>query len=197
MPRPSKRDDLLKHGLDVVHRHGFAASGVAEIAKAAGAPKGSFYNHFKSKDDFANSVLLAYFAEVCEALDEMVRPDGRRAPARLRSYFKQLRDYNARNGFQRGCLIGNISAEASTVNAETRALTGRLLSEWSKRLKPCLAEGQRAGDIRGDLPAARLARVLLDAWQGAVLRSKVERGPAALDDLIGVLLPQLLNASRR
>jgi TetR/AcrR family transcriptional repressor of nem operon len=197
MPRPSKRPDLVTRGLEVVHRNGFAASGVAEIVAAAGVPKGSFYNHFRSKDDFGNTVLLAYFAEVSEALEEELRADGRKAPARLKAYFKRLRTHNAKTGFARGCLLGNISAESSTVTAGTRTLIERLLSEWSAKLKTCVSEGQRAGDIRGDLAAARLARILLDSWQGAVLRSKVERGPAALDDFIDVLLPQLLSPRPR
>ncbi len=197
MPRPSKRADIVTHGLEVVHRNGLAASGVAEIVAAAGVPKGSFYNHFKSKDDFGNTVLLAYFAEVSEALDEELRPDGRKALARLKAYFKRLRVHNAKTGFMRGCLLGNISAESSTVNAGTRALIERLLSEWSGKLRTCVAEGQRAGDIRADPAAVKLARILLNSWQGAVLRSKVERGPAALDDFIDVLLPQLLSPRPR
>jgi TetR/AcrR family transcriptional repressor of nem operon len=60
-----------------------------------------------------------------------------------------------------------------------------------------LEEGQRDGSIRVDLAAHDLAVLLLDSWQGALLRAKVERKPAALNTFIDVLLPRLAEKPSR
>ena len=42
-------------------RSGYVGSSVRDIAAAAGAPQGSFTNHFRSKEEFAGEVLDRYF----------------------------------------------------------------------------------------------------------------------------------------
>jgi TetR/AcrR family transcriptional repressor of nem operon len=195
MSRPSKRQELVESGRDRVHRNGFVATSVADIAAAAGAPKGSFYNHFRSKDDFGGAILDHYFADVRVALDETLHAGKKPGLARLRAYFIRLRNYVGQEDYARGCLIGNISAEVSAVSEQTRAKLAALMGEWSESLARCIEDGQRDGSIRRDAAAAVLARLLLDSWQGALLRAKVERAPAALDNFLEVLLPSL--AARR
>lgn len=195
MAKPSKRTGIIDSGLELIHRNGFSATGVAAIADAAGAPKGSFYNYFKSKDDFGNAALHRYFEDVQSTLIETLQASDQAVPARLRNYFIRLRNYNGRTNFTRGCLIGNISAEVSAVSEATRVNLRRLLAEWTAHLTRALEQGQRDGDVRSDVAAATLAGLLLDAWQGALLRSKVERSPTALDGFIDVLLPQLTGKS--
>ena len=39
---------------------GFAACSVQDITEAAGAPKGSFYNHYESKEALAAEIVTAY-----------------------------------------------------------------------------------------------------------------------------------------
>src|SRR5689334_17228089 len=162
MARPGKKTELVEAGLELLLRRGFSATSVADIAEAAGAPKGSFYNHFKSKDDFGGAVLDRYFAEVREALTETLQ--GGRKPA-----FARLRKYVGRDDYARGCLIGNISAEVSAVSDETREQLSRLIRDWTGGLAACLEEGQHDGSVRTDLAADDLAILLLDAWQGALL----------------------------
>jgi TetR/AcrR family transcriptional repressor of nem operon len=178
-------------GLNLLHRRGFSATSVADIAAAAGAPKGSFYNHFKSKDDFGSAVIDLYFADVRAALAETLQGEGKSALARLRDYFFRLRKYVGQDDYARGCLIGNISAEVSALSPLTRTQLAHLIREWTGGLAACLEEGQRDGSVRADLAANDLAVLLLDAWQGALLRAKVERRPGALDNFIEVLLPRL------
>jgi TetR/AcrR family transcriptional repressor of nem operon len=197
MARPGKKAELVEAGLDLLHRRGFSATSVADIAEAAGAPKGSFYNHFESKDDFGSAVLERYFAEVRAALEETLQGGRKPALARLRDYFVRLRKYVGRDDYARGCLIGNISAEVSAVSEETREQLSRLIRDWTGGLAACLEEGQRDGSVRGDLAADDLAVLLLDAWQGALLRAKVERKPAALSNFIEVLLPRLAEKPSR
>jgi TetR/AcrR family transcriptional regulator, transcriptional repressor for nem operon len=50
MPRPSAREEIVQAGLKCLVEKGFNAVGVQDITDAAGVPKGSFYNHFESKE---------------------------------------------------------------------------------------------------------------------------------------------------
>ncbi|WP_395019829.1 TetR family transcriptional regulator C-terminal domain-containing protein [Dongia sp.] len=191
MARPGKKSELVEAGLNLLHQRGFSAASVADIAAAARAPKGSFYNHFASKDDFGSAVLDLYFAEARTALAETLQVEGRPGLARLRTYFLRLRKYVGQDDYARGCLIGNISAEVAAVSPATRAQLAHLIREWTGAISACLEEGQRDGSVRMDVAAHDLAVLLLDAWQGALLRAKVERKPAALNTFIEVLLPRL------
>ena len=198
MARPGKRTELVEAGLALVHRRGFSATSVADIAEAAGAPKGSFYNHFESKDDFGSAILDQYFADVRLAITETLQAGRKPALKRVRDYFVRLRNYVGEENYARGCLIGNISGEVSAVSEATRKQLARLIRDWSSSLAACLAEGQRDGSVREDLAADDLGSLLLDAWQGALLRAKVERSPDALNNFLDVLLPRLAEkASRR
>jgi TetR/AcrR family transcriptional repressor of nem operon len=193
MPAHSKRAPIVEAGRDLVHRDGFAATGVAAIATAGGAPKGSFYNHFPSKDAFGVAVLDRYFVEVETALARTVGDTARPPVERIRAYFALLRDLGERDAHGRGCLIGNLSAEAAPASPAIRARLGELLAAWTAAIATAVAAGQADGTIRGDVAAATLAGLLIDAWQGALLRAKVERDAAPLDAYLEVLLPALLH----
>jgi TetR/AcrR family transcriptional repressor of nem operon len=71
-----------------------------------------------------------------------------------------------------------------------------LLAEWTAILAAAVEEAQHAGAARADVSAQSLAAILLDAWQGALLRAKVEHTSAALDAVLDVLLPTLLRPAR-
>ena len=52
MPRGEKsRTALVEHGTQLMLRSGYAGTGLGELLQVAGVPKGSFYNHFESKDE--------------------------------------------------------------------------------------------------------------------------------------------------
>ena len=53
MTKPSLRNQILDAGLKVMFRKGYIGSGVRDIVAEAHAPQGSFTNHFRSKEIFA------------------------------------------------------------------------------------------------------------------------------------------------
>src|SRR5574343_2091617 len=85
--RPPKRPEdtletrelLLRGGLEVLTEKGFAATGIDEVLKRVGVPKGSFYHYFDSKEAFG-AVLIdryaSYFARKLERhfIDESMTP---------------------------------------------------------------------------------------------------------------------------
>jgi TetR/AcrR family transcriptional regulator, transcriptional repressor for nem operon len=185
------RERLLTAAFETLHRNGFNATGVQDITDAAKVPKGSFYNHFESKDALGVEVVEHYAAKSAERRQALV--DGPEAPlARLKAYFKSLNQLGPASGFSRGCLLGNFSAELANQSPDIRQALARALADWTKDIARVVAEAQEAGDVGRDLPATTLAAFLLNAWEGAVLRSRVDRSAAPLDAFMRVAFNKIL-----
>ena len=86
MPKPSHRERLLKAGFEVVLERGYCGASVRDIVQAAGAPQGSFTNHFASKDAFCLELLDRYFAMVEENIRLTLRDDEASPLARLEEW---------------------------------------------------------------------------------------------------------------
>ncbi len=195
MARASNKDQILREGLEVVRRRGFAAAGVREITRAAGVPQGSFTNHFASKEAFGLEIVDRYFADLSSVV-EATLDDGRRPPLdRLRAYFDAVTERLEDRGWQHGCLIGNMSLEAAEHSEAIRARLAEIFSRWRRPFARCLEEAEAAGRIRLDVPAIDMADYLLASWQGAILRMKVERGPEPLERFQRVTFATVLRAS--
>ena len=69
------REDILKAGVELMHLHGYAATGIKDITDRIKIPKGSFYNHFKSKEEFGLEIIDYYMSVVVEHLTTTVHDD--------------------------------------------------------------------------------------------------------------------------
>jgi TetR/AcrR family transcriptional repressor of nem operon len=190
MPRPSTRDRILATGRDLMHRNGFGASGVADITAAAGVPKGSFYNHFESKEAFGCAALDSYW-ETGGAAFAVLTGEGPPLE-RVRRHFAAIDARLSANNYAAGCMLGNVAIEAGPSSDALRARAAALYDDWTERLAACLGEGQADGSIRNAVPAETLARFLIAAWHGALQRAKVERSgraTAAFSAVLDTLLP--------
>jgi TetR/AcrR family transcriptional regulator, transcriptional repressor for nem operon len=181
MARASLRDRILDAGLKVMFRNGYIGSGVRDIVAEAAAPQGSFTNHFRSKEAFAQEVLDRYFDHVkglvAEALDDRSLPPR----ARLRRYLDIITERLAADDFARGCLIGDFSLEAAPQSEMLRERLAAIFAEWRAPFAACIAEAQAAGELAATFAPHDLAEFLLASWEGAILRMKVERGPEPLE----------------
>ncbi len=185
------RERLLAAAFETLHRDGFNATGVQDITDAAKVPKGSFYNHFASKDALGVEVVAEYVAKGAERRRGLV--DGSGAPlARLKAYFKSLNQLGPASGFSRGCLLGNFSAELSSQSPDIRQALVDAFANWTNDIARVITEAQESGDVGRELPAATLAAFLLNAWEGAVLRSRVDRSAAPLDAFMKVAFNKIL-----
>lgn len=177
--------------MQAVHERGYNGCGVQDITDAAGVPKGSFYNHFESKEALGAEVLDRYWQNRgCVALrvlsDESLSPI-----LRLRRYFASLAEGQASSKYRCGCLVGNMSAELSDQSRLVRDRLSSVLAGWTRALETCIREAQRGGEIRADLDARIIAGFLVDAWQGAILRTRVEKDGSALENFQTVVFAAL------
>src|SRR2546423_9142348 len=123
MARRSLRDQILRAGLPVLFRSGYHAASVRDICAAAGAPQGSFTNHFRSKEAFAVEVLDQYFDYLKGLMSEALNDWQITPRQRLKRYLDIVTDRLERDGFKVGCLIGDFSLEAAS---KSKLLRGRL-----------------------------------------------------------------------
>lgn len=66
------KQKLLDVGFDLISEQGFAGLGLMKIINGAEVTKGSFYHHFKSKEDFGAVLLANYFDDHLETLDSFL-----------------------------------------------------------------------------------------------------------------------------
>jgi TetR/AcrR family transcriptional regulator, transcriptional repressor for nem operon len=178
--RPSLREDILNAGQKVMFRSGYTGATVRDICAAAGAPHGSFTNHFRSKEAFAKEVLDRYFANLRGYVKSALGDKSRTPRERLKRYLDIISGVLADDKWSRGCLIGDFSLESSQSKLLRQRLAA-IFQEWQAPFAACIREAQAIGEIDSTFDPMDLAEFLLASWEGAILRMKVERGPAALD----------------
>jgi TetR/AcrR family transcriptional repressor of nem operon len=191
MPRASVKEQLVEAAVKTLHQQGFNGSSVQDITDAAGVPKGSFYNHFEGKEDLAVEALERYWHRVLISLKSL--SDTKTAPAiRLKRYFRYLNEVTRQNKYQTGCMVGNLSAEMSDQSISIRKKLALLLAAWTRAIEACVREAQADGSMRRDIDAKAIASFLLNAWEGAVVRAKVDRSHAPLEIFEEVVFTSLI-----
>jgi TetR/AcrR family transcriptional repressor of nem operon len=190
MARESLRNNIVEAATTVFHRAGFNGCTVEDITNAAGAPKGSFYNHFKSKEQ----LLLASMERYSEAAGHVeILTDTSSPPLkRLKKYFDLLGADFARSSCERGCLFGNLAAEIADHNPGVRDKLGAIFASWVDLLADVVRQGQRAGEIGSSRDARSLAGFILSAWEGTLLRVRATRDESLLKEFHRVVFGELL-----
>jgi len=100
---------------------------------------------------------------------------------RLERYLEIISGVLADEKWNRGCLIGDFSLETVSQSKPLRQRLEAIFKEWRAPFASCIAESQAIGEIEPSFDPTDLAEFLLSSWEGAILRMKVERGPAALE----------------
>jgi len=195
-PKPDTHNNLIQAGLQAIHAYGFAATGIQSIVEKADLPKGSFYNHFSSKEAFGAEVIDAYSNRGQEKLRAFLENADLAPLDRLKAYFDDRIEALRIGAYARGCLLGNFSAEAADHSDLIRERLVRQWDAWSEIFETCIAEAQRDGTIDNRAPPALLARFMFNSWEGALLRMRVEKSEAALTEFKDLVFGTVL-ASRQ
>jgi TetR/AcrR family transcriptional regulator, transcriptional repressor for nem operon len=182
MVHPTKQR-LLDAGLTMLLSHGYNDLGIQALLEATRTPKGSFYHHFKDKEDFALQVLDQYMQGVHASLDACLDDPAFSPLARVRRFFEATQEHYREQGYL-GCLMGGLGQELSGVNEAFRRAIEGCFSGIAARLALCLEEARRGGDIPADADVRQMAEVLVDCWEGAALRSRLRREPASLTAML-------------
>ena len=179
----STKQRLLDAGLAMLLERSYNDLGIQALLEATGTPKGSFYHHFASKEDFALQVIDQYMLDVHAGLDACLGDPARPPLDRVRHFFATTQQSYREAGYM-GCLLGGLGQELSGVSEVFRRKIEKCFAGIAARLAVCLEEARKGGDLPRDTDVKRLASLLVDCWEGAALRSRLRRDAAPLEAML-------------
>ena len=188
----STRDHLIGVGLELMRKHGYGATGVQEILDAAGVPKGSFYHHFGSKEEFTTAVLERYVAFEGAHCREVLGNTRQTPLRRLRRYFEDLVRTAGQTAPIPGCLLGKLSLETAGASALLQGCLSSNFAGWQSAITSVVQEAAEKGDLPSATRPEALAGFLLNSWEGALLRSQADRSDKPLKDFLHYMFEELL-----
>jgi TetR/AcrR family transcriptional regulator, transcriptional repressor for nem operon len=195
LSEPSTKERLLDAGWAMLLERGYHGLGVQAVLDATGVPKGSFYHHFRDKEDFALQVVDRYMAAVHAGLDACLGDASLRPLQRVRRFFEMTERAYRQEGYL-GCLLGGLGQELAAASDVFRRKIDGCIATIAERLAGCLADARTAGELAKDADPAQLANVLVDCWEGAALRSRLKESPAPLMAMLDFYFERGLGGTR-
>ena len=187
------RNKLLDEGILLFNAQGYHATGIQEIVDKTGIPKGSFYNYFKSKESFGAEVVRHWCAQTLEYMEGHLNGSQGDAFSTLVKFFQQEIVRHEESRFV-GCMCGNLGAELGNTKELVQEAMITAMQGIRQQFARVIERGQKEGTIRSDLSPEELAYFILDAYEGAVLRMKIEGSVRPLEGFCACILDGYVQA---
>jgi TetR/AcrR family transcriptional repressor of nem operon len=191
----STKQRLIDAGLRLLLTQGYNSLGIQALLDATDTPKGSFYHHFKDKEDFALQVLDTYMTGVHAGLDACLLDQSLPPLSRIRQFFEMTQESYRQEGYL-GCLMGGLGQELSGISEVFRHKIDWCLSSIAERMAKCLLEARDNGDVPSECNVKEMADLLVNCWEGAALRSRLRRDPTSLTAMLDFYLKSVAIATR-
>jgi len=184
-------EKILAAGRSLFEARGYSALGVAEICKAAGVPKGSFYYFYASKEALALAVVDAHWADQRREWTRVLSGDGGAAGGaqpldRLRKLFEETEagQHAAQQGCGTvlGCLFGNLSLEMSNQTEAVRARLQEIFDAQVEMVAVVVGEARDRGDVTVT-DSREAARSVVAQLEGQVMFAKLYNNTGRLSPL--------------
>ncbi|WP_312544937.1 TetR/AcrR family transcriptional regulator [Pantoea eucalypti] len=193
MSKSDTRKRLLNAGIRVFMREGYEGGGITMILSEAGMPKGSFYNLFPSKEEFACATLDAYI-ETFDQLRTDTLLDSTLTPRlRLINWLNGHREYIEREPEAAGCLAGIIGQTSSVNSAKIRQKLLAFFTCWERDLINVFKDAQHTQTLSPVMSPESASQLLIHGYEGVMVRIRIE-GNTTPYDFLTQTLPDILFA---
>jgi TetR/AcrR family transcriptional repressor of nem operon len=176
IPHESKTK-LLDAATQVIRAKGYAATTVDDICHQAGVTKGSFFHHFRGKDELALNAV-AHWESMTEGLFAAAPYHGAKDPLdRVLGYVDfraallegELADYT--------CLLGTLVQETYATHPDIRAACDRGLSSHIAELTHDIELARKRYAPRAAWSAESVGYFIQTVLQGAFILAKAKQSP--------------------
>jgi TetR/AcrR family transcriptional repressor of lmrAB and yxaGH operons len=180
------RSALVETTARLLQEQGFAATGLNQIVRESGQPRGSLYFHFPGgKEELAAAAVRAG-ADVVEAILRRGLAAAESPDAVLVRTAALFADELRNSAFSKGCPVSTVALEATDATPLLQESCAEAYGTWLSLIRDAF--------IRLGLPAdraPRLATLALSSIEGALLLAKTTRDIGPLEDVAADLSPLL------
>nr|WP_320009874.1 TetR family transcriptional regulator C-terminal domain-containing protein [uncultured Desulfobulbus sp.] len=195
--RDEHKQHIIRKGLKALYQKGYNATGVQEIANAAEIPKGSFYNYFKNKEDFAVEAMRLFTTREMEQMQQVLADASIPPLERVKRLYQNKIDYlSIKGGFSLGCFLCNITLEMADVSETIAQEATRCFKNEYAPLLDCLTQAQEEGALAVETDLEQLVSMIRNSWLGALVIMKANKSAQPLHEFQTHLEGILGNAAR-
>jgi TetR/AcrR family transcriptional regulator, lmrAB and yxaGH operons repressor len=162
--------------------NGYHGVGLTELINASGAPKGSFYFHFKGgKEELAIETIMRSRQEVLELLNNAFE-NAKSREQYIQRIGKALMQWLKATNFAGGCAVASMTLQAAN-SSEAIALACRdSYRSWIDAIHKQLTEVSGSHDVTRSNASA-----IMSAYEGAVIMCRCERSVLPMKNVIDYL----------
>ena len=169
------RENIIEGGIQLFCINGYQGTGIQQILKSLDIPKGSFYNYFKSKEDFVIEAIEQYSGKGLKMHQAALSDKSLTALNRIARKLEETQQKYISENFEKSCLLDILAIEVSGGNKKIADLIDEIFERRRQIYSVCIQEGQELGEIRKDGKAVDLAEFILSGYSGAQLKAKTEK----------------------
>jgi len=178
---------LLDATLKVVRAKGYTATRIEDVCAEAGLTKGSFFYHFKSKDDLALAAAAHWDAHSKECFADAPYHEASDPLDRLIAYVDFRKAILTGELPEFTCFAGTIIQEAYRTHPEVSAACERTIAAHAKTLEADIRAATRKYGARGRWSAEGLALHIQAVIQGGFILAKAKGSAAVAAESLGHL----------
>ena len=175
------REMLLLSAGKLFQEVGYVRASIHGIVAAVNAPKGTFYNYFRSKEDLASRLVDRQFEALHESLS---RSTGHSANHQLKKHCSFLSIEPPMVEVAPLQLLATLAAEAPAIPVALTQRIARGTDIWITHVSDLISLAQ----IESGTPTAqdpkKLASMLVTCWYGAIVRRKSDASLKLLEDFL-------------
>lgn len=180
---PGTRDRLIAAMSDLLQRRGLHGIGLSDVLAQAHAPKGVLYHHFPGgKVELAVAAIQAAVAYMKARLDRLQAAHDDPVQA-LRAWLDHAQKQLEQSDFERGSPLATVALESTAADHVLRQALAQAFGDIRELLTGLLSQA-------GVMPvrAAQLATLMVGAYEGALIQSRVAGSAQPVRDIADVLL---------
>lgn len=182
MVKQITKQKIIEIGAQIIHQKGYHHTGIQEILKTAGIPKGSFYFYFANKEDFGLQVIDYFNNRYLEMVTPIARDQSLSPVQRLEKIFDWFIKRFIEMDYTCGCPIGNLSQEMGDLSPAFRSKLNESFRLMVKVVAGLLQEGRDAGEVPPHLDLEETANFIVSGWHGALIRMKIVKAVEPLEN---------------
>ena len=161
------RDTIIQTAIDLIENQGYHATGINEIVKESGSPKGSIYYYFPEGKDGITAEAVIHSGKV---LADRIRTNieaGEALPESLRKFLETIAHYVEISGFTSGGPLTIVASETATTNEPLNQVCQEAYTEMIEAFRFKLESSAISGE-----GSTRLAWMITSAIEGAIILSR-------------------------